>query len=149
MESGPATKRASTSDTAWASATERLPQWAAAVFPKAARIERVEIYWGRGRMPESSRSVVIQGWAEGAWITIGTARIPEPEAKTVLSFESVQVKAVRIWQDADGGTESTPGRMHIAQLEAYGASALEMPLVLRPYAGNANARRIPHAPGRS
>lgn len=113
--------KASTSDTAWASATERLPQWAAVVFPRAARIERVEIYWGRGRMPESSRSVVVQGWVEGAWITIATARIPEPEPKTVLPFEPVQLEAVRIWQDADGGPESTPGRMHIAQLEAHGA----------------------------
>ena len=83
---------ASTSDTAWASATERLPHWAAVVFPMAARIERVEIYWGRGCMPESSRSVVVQGWAEGAWITIATVRIPEPEPKTVLSFEPVQVE---------------------------------------------------------
>ncbi len=111
---------AATSDTAWVSAAEQLPQWAAIVFPRVGRVERVEIYWGRGRIPESSRTVLVQGWVEGAWITIATARIPEPEPKTVLSFEPVQVEAVRVWQDADGGPESTPGRMHVAQFEVYG-----------------------------
>ena len=111
---------ASTSDTAWASATERLPHWAAVVFPWVARVERVEIYWGRGRIPESSRKVVVHGWTGAAWTTISGVQIPEPEPKTVLSFDPVQVEAVRIWQDADGGTESAPGRMHVAQLEAYG-----------------------------
>ncbi len=111
---------ASTSDTAWVSAAECLPQWAAVVFPRVGRVERVEIHWGRGRMPESSRAFVVQGRIDGAWFAIAAAQVPNPESRTVLSFESVQVEAVRIWQDVDGGPESTPGRMHVAQLEAYG-----------------------------
>ena len=57
-------EEASTSDTAWVSATERLPQWAAVVFPRVARVDRVEIYWGKGRLPESSRNVEVHGRIE-------------------------------------------------------------------------------------
>ena len=111
---------ASTSDTAWVSATERLPQWAAVVFPRVARVDRVEIYWGKGRLPESSRNVEVHGRIDGAWVAVAAMNIAEPEPRTVLAFEPVRVEAVRIWQDADGGPESVPGRMHVAQLEAYG-----------------------------
>lgn len=113
-------EEASTSDTAWVSAAECLPQWAAVVFPSPARVERIEIYWGRGRIPESSREVVVQVRIDGAWIAVARARIPNPESRTALAFEPVQAEAVRIWQDADGGPASAPGRMHVAQLEAYG-----------------------------
>ncbi len=114
------TDEASTSDTAWVSASESLPQWATVVFSRVARVDRVAIYWGTGRLPESSRRIEVQGRIEGAWVTLSAREIRAPEPKTELVFEPVQVEAVRIWQDADGGPESTPGRMHVAQLEAYG-----------------------------
>ena len=114
-------EQASTSDTAWASASERLPQWAAVVFPSLARVCRLVIYWGKGRFPESSRKVEIQGRVGGAWVAIAARDIPEPERKTVFVFNPVQVEAVRIWQDMDGGAEAAPGRMHVAQVEAYGS----------------------------
>ena len=114
------TEVASTSDTAWVSASEPLPQWAAVVFARAARVDRVVVYWGKGRMPESSRRIEVQGRVEGAWAAIAARDIPTPGLKTELVFDPVQIEAVRIWQDADGGPESTPGRMHVAQLEAYG-----------------------------
>ena len=112
-------EQASTSDTAWASASERLPQWAAVVFPRFARVDRVVIYWGKGPFAESSRRVEVQGRVDGAWVAIAAVNIPKPEPETVSVFDPVQVEAVRIWQNADGGPESTPGRIHVAQLEAY------------------------------
>ncbi len=121
-------EQASTSDTAWASASERLPQWAAVVFPRFARVDRVVIYWGKGRLPESSRRVEVQGRVDGAWVAIAAVNIPKPEPETVSVFDPVQVEAVRIRQNADGGPESTPGRIHVAQLEAYG-SFVEGPAV--------------------
>ena len=114
------TEEASTSETAWVSASEPLPQWAAVVFALAARIGRVVVYWGKGRVPESSRRIEVQGRREGAWVAVAAREIRAAELKTELVFEPVQVEAIRIWQDADGGPESTPGRMHVAQLEAYG-----------------------------
>ena len=122
-------EEASTSDTVWVSAAERVPQWAAVVLPRLARIERVEVYWGRGRVPESCRAIVVQGWADGAWNSVAAAQIPEPDARTVLAFEPARMEAVRIWQDlavnltnntfrdgkwwydAPGRPVSEPGRM--------------------------------------
>ena len=114
-------EQASTSDTAWASASERLPQWAAVVFPRIARVDRVVVYWGKGRLPESSRRVEVQGRVDGAWVVVAAVNVTEPEPKTLLVFDTVQVEAVRIWQNADGGAEAAPGRMHVAQFEVYGA----------------------------
>ncbi len=114
-------EHASTSDTAWASASERLPQWAAVVFPSHARVDRLVIYWGKGRLPESSRKVEVQGRVDGAWVFIAARDIPEPEFKTLLVFDPVQVEAVRIWQDVNCGAEAASGRMHVAQFEVYGA----------------------------
>ncbi|MCE2440802.1 MAG: hypothetical protein J4F39_15395, partial [Candidatus Latescibacteria bacterium] len=114
------TEDPSTSDTAWTSASERQPQWAAVVYPRVARDDRDEVYWGKGRLPESSRRVEVQGWVDGVWVAIEAVNVPEPAPTTLLVFDPVQVEAVRIWQDANGGPESVPGRMHVAQLEAYG-----------------------------
>ena len=115
------TERASTSDWAWASASEPLPQWAAVVFPRLARVDRVVIYWGKGNVYETSRRFEVQGRLDGAWVGIAAVDRKEPERTTEFVFDPIQVEAVRIWQDMDGGPEGAPGRMHVAQVEAYGS----------------------------
>ena len=110
----------STIDNTWSSAAEQLPQWAAVVFSKPARVAQVNIFWGKTGGYTTSRNIQIQGWASDRWREIRQFDGLEPEGCTHVDFDPVEVDAIRIWQDSGCGPATAPEIMCIAELEAKG-----------------------------
>jgi hypothetical protein len=112
-------------DHAWSSASERLPQWAAVVLARPARLENVRIHWGRKAAWTTSRRFEVQGWFESQWRCLANVERSSPEQVTEVRVPVEPVDAIRIRQEPGGGPEGDTNRMCVAELEAHGKPASE------------------------
>ncbi|OGG53441.1 MAG: hypothetical protein A3F84_12710 [Candidatus Handelsmanbacteria bacterium RIFCSPLOWO2_12_FULL_64_10] len=108
-------------DTAWSSASEKLPQWAAVVFRRPASVNRIAVYWGRVGDWATSRRFRVECWTQKGWKRVAALQRSEPERMTEAAFDPVTCEAVRLHQGVGNGPEATPDRMCVAELEAHGA----------------------------
>ena len=107
-------------DTAWTSASEKLPQWAAIAFRRPASVNRIAVYWGRTGDYATSRKFRVECRVGDGWKRVASVSRTGPERMTEVAFDPVTCEAVRLYQGVGGGPEAAPDRMHVAEFEAHG-----------------------------
>ncbi|MBI2191338.1 MAG: tetratricopeptide repeat protein [Planctomycetes bacterium] len=103
----------------WLSDVSPRPHWVDCVLHRAAAVHRVRIYWGHAaELPKAYKLQVLQG--NDFRDVPGFERARPAEAVLVEHrFSPVTTTAIRILQQAGGGSPAMPNQMMVAEVQLY------------------------------
>jgi hypothetical protein len=106
---------------AWASDDSPSEHWVQLDFPAPQRVARVVIDWNvEGGITYSARSGRVVGTRpDGSEVTLAKISNASPTPKNTLHFQPVELKSLRLVQDAGGGAPERPGIMWLREIGVF------------------------------
>lgn len=104
---------------AWASEETAAPHWVRFVFPQPTALGELNIVWNHeGGVLYTSRRGLVRGRTyDGRLVPLGAFTNSAPVASTTVSFETLQLQSIELYQPVGGGPAARPNLLWLSEIE--------------------------------